>query len=116
MTGDRDTANFWNPPLSAEWRSKSDVERIATLQAITTKFSAARGLTPNALRVVEIDKTRRVIVEFGPEVSYLDKPEILMRLEMDIRQTTGDRLELFMAEAKDSNTIRRLTPDEEAAK
>jgi hypothetical protein len=115
-TGDRDIANFWNPPISAEWRAKSDAERIAALQVITSKFSAARGLTPDALRISEIDKTRRVVVEFGPEISYLDKPELLMRLEMDIRQTTGDRLELFMAEAKDSNTIRRLTPDEEAAK
>lgn len=114
-TGEQDTANFWNPSLSAAWRAKSDAERISTLQAVASPFATAQGLAATDLRISAIEKTRRVIVEFGPAVSYADKPVLLMHLEMDIRRATGDRLELFMAEAQDSNTIRRLTPGEEEA-
>lgn len=114
-TGNPDAANFWNPALSSVWRSNSDAERIEMLRPIVERFRAVRGLSVDALWIEAIEKTRRVIVAFGPTVGYEAKPSLLMQLEVDIRQATGDRLEIFMAEAKDTNSIRRLTQDEEAA-
>jgi len=111
--GDADKANFWNPALSAEWRNKSVEQRIAQLEPVMKRFRAAHELADEDLWIDSIEKTRRVIIGFGPKIGYNDKPSLLMRLEIDIRQATGDRLELFMAEAKDNNTIRRLTPEEE---
>lgn len=112
--GAEDRANFWDPPLSTGWRQATDAERIAALGPIVARFRAGHGLGPDDLRIERIEKTRRVIVGFGPEVGYTAKPALMMRLEVDIRKAIGERLELFMAEAKDSNAIRRLTTEEEA--
>jgi hypothetical protein len=111
--GERDTTNFWNPAFSASWRAGTDAERIVRLQPALGRFRASRGLSAADIWIAGIEKTRRVIVDFGPNVGYRDKPVLLMRLEAEIRRDTGDRLELFMAEAKDDNPIRRLAPDEE---
>jgi hypothetical protein len=111
--GAQDHANFWNPALSAYWREMSDAARIAALQPVIESFRGAHGLAADDLWVDRIEKARRVIIGFSAKVGYTAKPSLLMRLEVDIRQTTGNRLELFMAEAKDSNAIRRLTPEEE---
>lgn len=113
QTGEHGTANFWSPPLSAQWRAMTDAERIARLEPIIGGFRADHGLSVGDLWVDRIEKTRRVTIGFGSGLGYADKPRLLMRLEVDIRQATGDRLELFMVEAKDSNTIRRLAPGEE---
>ena len=112
--GAEDRPNFWNPPLSEAWRAKSDAARIATLEPAIDRFRREHDLRPADLWVERIEKTRRVVIGFGPEVGYTAKPALLMRLEVDIRNAMGERLELFMAEAKDSNAIRRLTPEEEA--
>ena len=112
-TGDGSTANFWSPGLSSAWRARSDAERIAVLEPVMRKFHADRQLTEDDIWIAAIEKTRRVVIGFGPGVDYREKPGILMRLEIQMRRETGDALELFMSEAKDSNPIRRLAPAEE---
>ena len=112
-TGDGSTANFWSPGLSSAWRSRSDGERIAVLEPIMRKFRAERHLSEDDIWIAAIEKTRRVVTGFGPAVDYREKPGLLMRLEVEMRRVTGDALELFMSETKDSNPIRRLAPPEE---
>jgi hypothetical protein len=114
-TGEQGTANFWNPALSATWRAQSDAQRIASLNPIVERFRTRHHLTEDDVWIAEVEKTRRIVVGFGSDVDYRDKPRLLMQLEVEIRRETGDRLELFMSEVKDSNPIRRLTPDEEAS-
>ena len=112
-TGDGSTANFWSPGLSSAWRARSDAERIAVLEPIMRKFRAERHLGEDDIWIAGIEKTRRVVIGFGPAADYREKPGSLMRLEVEMRRETGDALELFMSEAKDSNPIRRLAPAEE---
>jgi hypothetical protein len=111
--GEQSTQNFWNPTLSPAWRSKTDEQRRVSLDPVLDTFRQSAGLGAQDLWIAGIEKTRRVVIGFGPNVGYQDKPSLLMRLEIQIRQITGDRLELFMEEAKDSNQIRRLAPDEQ---
>lgn len=112
-TGEDDGRNFWNPPLSRAWLSNTSEGRRQMLQPVLKRFRQAHGLNERDFWIAAIEKTRRIVIGFGSKVGYEEKPGLLMRFEVDIRRATGDRLELFMEEAKDSNQIRRLGPDEE---
>lgn len=112
-TGKLDTRNFWNPPLSEGWRSGSDEQRIAALQPKLVAFRAAHGLSEQDIWVTAVEKMRRVVVGFGPEVAFERKPRLLMELELEVRKATGDRLEFFMDEKTDISKLRRLGPSED---
>lgn len=105
--------NFWNPPLSEAWRRMDAAARLATLKPIVGEFLAAAGLGENDLWLVRIERMARIVVGFGAAVSLNQKPILLRKLESAIRRKTGDRLELYMEEMKDDNTIRRLQPEKE---
>lgn len=106
-------SSTWTPPLSERWRKSVDTERLGALNSVVAKFRAAQSLGDADLWIAEIDRMRRVVVAFGPQVDYRRKPALLLRLEVEMREATGERLEVFMAEASDSNSIRRLRPEEE---
>jgi hypothetical protein len=114
-SGERATENFWNPPLSAEWRAKRDLERKAILMPILAEFRRAHGLGEDDLWLANLEKLRRVVIAFGPRVEHDKKARLLMRLEHRIRQCIGERLELYMEDMKDNNQIRRLGPSEAIA-
>ena len=105
--------NFWNPPLSEAWRGMDTAARLATLKPIIDEFRATAGLGANDLWLVRIERMARIVVGFGAAVGHDRKPILLRKLESVIRHKTGDRLELYMEEMKDDNTIRRLQPEKE---
>lgn len=105
--------NFWNPPLSEAWRRMDTAARLATLKPIVDEFRAAAGLGENGLWLVRIERMARIVVGFGAAIGHEQKPILLRKLESAIRRKTGDRLELYMEEMKDDNTIRRLQPEKE---
>jgi hypothetical protein len=102
--------NFWNPVLSQAWRAQTAEQRIATLQPMIDAFRAARQLSPEDFYLVRIEKARRIVLGFGPNVRHERKGPLLRELERDLRRSTGDRLEIYMDEMKDDNAIRRLAP------
>ena len=112
--GDVRSENFWTPALSPIWRSGTAQKRIAMLRPLVEQFRADHGLSEDQFWLEAIDKAHRVIVGFGPSVDYSAKPALLLRFEVQIRRATGNRLEVFMAEAKDTNSIRRLTHPEDS--
>ena len=105
--------NFWNPPLSDAWRRKDTAQRLAALKPIVDEFRATAGLGENDLWLARIERVARIIVGFGAAIGHDQKPILLRKLESAIRRKTGDRLELYMEEMKDDNTIRRLQPEKE---
>lgn len=109
-TGDADTRNFWNPPLSANWRFKTIEQQLDILRPIVEEFRARHGLSEQDMWVSQIEKVRRITVDFGAGFDPTRKPKLLMDLERAVRQATGDRLEFFMEEMGDNNRIRRLGP------
>lgn len=102
------TANFWNPPLSERWRAQSAEQRKANLEAIAAAFRKARQLNPSDFYLAGIDRTIRVFVGFGPNVTPEKKPCLLREFEGQVRKITGSRLEVYVEEMKDHNAIRRL--------
>ncbi len=106
--GDTSAPNFWYPALSRGWRVKSTGEQLAILYAIAGEFCTANGLAAGDIRVVRLEKSRRVIVDFCEGFDAARKSGVLMQLEERVRAGTGERLEIYMEELMDNNRIRRL--------
>jgi hypothetical protein len=107
-TGDQETRNFWNPALSQEWRLKAAEQQMETLGPIVDSYRKSQGLATGEMWIARIEKMRRVIIDFGETVDAARKPVLLRELERAVRNATGQRLELYMEELKDTNVIRRL--------
>jgi hypothetical protein len=83
-------------------------EKTERLEALIQDYRGQTGLDETAMAVFEIDQYDRVVVMFGADVPVWYKPPHLLALERWLRQETGERIEVFVEIAKDSNRIRRL--------
>jgi hypothetical protein len=100
--------NIFDRPYSERWLAMSNKEKESQLETLIQAFREQVGLDEAAMAVFEIDQYDRVVVIFGPEVGVWDKPTHLLGLERWLRRQTGERIEVFVEIAKDSNRIRRL--------
>jgi len=99
--------NFEDHGLSHGWRAIAKDVRSQRLEGLIKEFLQKAGL-PEAAVITDIDQYDRVFLQFQDDFPIAQKPPILMQLERHVRQATGERIELFMAEMKDNNRIRRL--------
>jgi hypothetical protein len=100
--------NIFDRPYSKRWLAMSSPEKQSRLETLIQAFREQVGLVEAAMAVFEIDQYDRVVVIFGPKVAVWDKPTHLLGLERWLRRQTGERIEVFVEIAKDSNRIRRL--------
>ena len=83
-------------------------DKLAEIAGLVARFRSARNLDEVDIEILEIDKHDRLVVTFSDQVPMGRKPELMMDLERDIRQRTGERIELFVEVVKDRNQLRRL--------
>lgn len=100
--------NQWNPKMRAEWLQRSKEEQAAGLKPIIASYIQDQGLGLDDLWISDIERGLRVILSFGPNVAATRKPALLMSLERRMRDATGNRLEVYVEEMSDENTLRRL--------
>jgi hypothetical protein len=100
--------NMFDRPYSKLWLAMASEEKKSRLEALIQAFREQVRLDEAAMAVFEIDQYDRVVVIFGPKVHVRDKPTHLLGLERWLRRQTGERIEVFVEIAKDSNQIRRL--------
>jgi hypothetical protein len=104
FTGD----NSFDRPYSEAWLAMKPAAKHKRLQALIQTYRDRAGLDETAMAVFEIDQYDRVVVMFGADMEVWDKPPHLLALERWLRRETGERIEVFVEIAKDSNRIRRL--------
>ena len=100
--------NFEDRGLSAQWVSKDKSEKLAKIGELLTRFFKDQNISDSAFSIAQIDKNERIDISFGDAVVIFDKPTMLMGFEKFLHDHTGERLEVFVAEMKDLNRIRRL--------
>lgn len=106
--GKPDGTNFFDRPYSTHWKSLDKEGKRALVAPHIDAFRAARGISPEAFELVEIDQYDRLFLVFSDEIPAWDKPGLLMEMEHWLRDKTGERIELFTEVVKDENRIRRL--------
>lgn len=107
-TGDPEVANRYAPDLPADWLALDEQAKADRLKPLLAEFLAERGLAADALWLVSIDRQVRVVIAVDERIGPAEKPPLLMAFERAMRRATGIRLEIGMAEMRDTNKIRRL--------
>lgn len=100
--------NDFDRPFSESWLATDPGVKRERLGGLVDAYRQNAGLTASFMEIFEIDEYDRVVVMFGDGVDVWDKPPHLLALERWLRQETGERIEVFVEIAKDSNRIRRL--------
>ncbi len=100
--------NDFDRPYSETWLAMAPAAKRALLEDLVQRWRTGAGLAETSMAVFDIDRYDRVIVMFGDDVDVWDKPPHLRALERWLRRETGERIEVFVEVAKDSNRIRRL--------
>ena len=104
----RSVENFWNPTISKAWLRLDEAAQIARLETVLSRFLVDEGLEAGDACVVGVENNIRIVLAFAESVAYDRKPPLLMDFERRVRAATGDRIEVFAEEMKDTNRIRRL--------
>lgn len=100
--------NDFDRPFSEAWLATDPEVKRQRLGTLVEIYRTEAGLAASSMEIFEIDWYDRVVVMFGDDVDVWDKPTHLLALERWLRQETGERIEVFVEIAKDSNRIRRL--------
>jgi hypothetical protein len=102
-TGFTPTANFYDPPSSAQWRALSENERVKCIQVAIERHHAGRGM-----EVVGVEGLKRVVVKFNGEVDSAEKQKRLIQVESFIKNAIDPVLQVYMLPKVDQNKIRRI--------
>lgn len=100
--------NQWNPKISGEWLSLSKEDQANRLKPLLLSSASKNQLAADDIWISDIERGLRVVLSFAANVPAESKPGILMGLERDLRNATGIRLEVYVEEMNDINSIRRL--------
>jgi hypothetical protein len=104
--GHREHAWYVRP--GQQWLALDERAQADSIRPIIIGFLQSNGLDDDVVFISRIERGTRVTLGFGEHVSYKIKSKLLLELEKVLRRETGNPLELFMAEMKDANQIRRL--------
>ena len=104
----RDTENEFFPGLSADWIDLESTKKIRAIQDAIDSFQDEHQLHDISMECSEIQFNIRVLVSMEGPISAQRKAEIAFSLEREIRDQVDPRLELYLEELKDRNSIRRL--------
>lgn len=97
-----DTANFFDPPCSADWRAKSAEQRLVRIREALGGHPDGRRL--EALRV---EGSKRVVVRFLEELPSTEKQVCLVRIEDALKKSLEPELQVYLEPLKDMNAMRK---------
>lgn len=96
--------NLFDAPPGPVWMKASEPERC---QMLLDAFSKD-GVPPQEVSIIAIEYDVRVVISLDGERAR--NPAVhMLKLERSIKRHVDSRLELFLAEAKDHNKLRRLS-------
>ena len=101
-TGYAETANFFDPPVSASWKALPNEVRMEQLRS-----ALLRHPDGSKLELVRVEGVKRVVVRFAEELSSLEKQACLMRVEADLKARIERELYLYVEPRKDANVLRK---------
>jgi hypothetical protein len=102
-TGFKSTENFYDQPISEQWRVLSADERMKQVQNAISQHPDGEGVT-----VMQLETPKRVVVGFRDALDAATKQDRLMMLEDHLKRTLEPTLQLYMEPRPDANRIRRL--------
>jgi hypothetical protein len=96
--------NLFDAPPGPIWMKSSEAERR---QMLLDAFSKD-GVSPQEVSIIAIEYDVRVVISLDGERAQ-NPADHMLTLERSIKRHVDSRLELFLAEVKDHNKLRRLS-------
>ncbi len=97
--------NFYFRPMTSVWRKKNSEEKV---QEVKNFIESSKIKNLSDLKVLDIEQSNRIMVEFNSEKSSKEKGHLLLSLESELREKVDPTLQVYMVPKKDKNSIRRL--------
>jgi hypothetical protein len=91
-----------------EWLAAGPEERKQRLQVALCQLLPGLGLDPSDVSVVSLRYDVRVELGLSEAWKKLDQPRLVMALERELQARVDPRLEVYVQELKDKNSLRRL--------
>jgi len=112
-TGYTARTNEFSPAPDSAWSRLDNAAKSSAVSALLERVAAEKGYGADTVTLAHIERNIlnqevRVVVQFGPELSAADKPDLARALEQRLKRTLEPRIELYSEELKDKNAIRRL--------
>ncbi|TPV96808.1 MAG: hypothetical protein B7733_02685 [Myxococcales bacterium FL481] len=104
----RDTANNEDLGPGPTWKRMPLAKRRAVVERELARFSSQRNLTESTMGWAELVDDVRLTLTIDDSVPAADKPALLMAAETWLRRSIDTRLEVYLAERRDKNKLRRL--------
>ena len=102
------TENRYVRQPSPEWLALSPEEKISRLEKAISEFCADSAIPKSALEIISLDYDIKLTIQFASEVPVAAKPKYMRQLEGALKEKVEAKIQLYMAEKKDLNKIRRL--------
>lgn len=93
---------------SESWAVLDTASRHRKVDASAAEALTSWDLPADSVTVSEVTHGSRFTVAFSAQVPISSKPALLMRLERELRARLDRSIELFVADVKDENALRRL--------
>jgi hypothetical protein len=103
-TGYSEWRNLFDATPGAAWMKADDAQRRSMLLAALTRD----GVSPQDVSIIAIEYDVRVVISLHNDLAS-HPADHMLALERSIKRHVDSRLELFLAEVKDHNKIRRLS-------
>lgn len=100
--------NFNDRGLSQAWTAQSKERQRSQIERIQNDLLEKLGFGLTALKLEIIDQYGRLFYQFSEQIEAMTKASLLMKLEHELQDKLGERIEVFLTEMKDQNKIRRL--------
>lgn len=106
--------NFFYHTSSHKWKSIDYEEKLASVSKIVKATLQSSNYNQDDLVLHNISKNRnneytRCTFIFSENFPYSSKPELLRKLEFNLKRHIDSNLEVFAAAAKDTSPLRRLS-------
>lgn len=105
-SGQAPRRNFWTDPLPLAWLEADASTRLERARAAIDEALSRLQVPAGMIRLREIQRDTRVVVEFEGRDAEKKAGPLLLRLERMMRESLRVPLELFLAEREDTNKPR----------
>jgi NifU-like protein involved in Fe-S cluster formation len=111
-TGYKPGDNFYVAPVGAEWKSKSEAEKAASIAHVFESLLQIPGRPyyrlPVKLHIISIDFHFKISFAIEGEIDPVTRSKLYMDLEVAVRKELEPRIEIYSQNVRDLNSIRRL--------
>ena len=107
LTRYKNSPNFYSKSLSSSWLSLSETEKIKAIDDCKIAFCKTRGMDTKDIQIIKVENHINITLSYDKTLDVGLKGEILMALELFLKESVNKQLCIYLQNKKDINPMRR---------